>query len=230
MSGRIILAGGAEFQRGFEPADKEALALAGGATAPVVILPTANMKHPDWAGREGVLWFERMGATNVEAIAITDAASANKPQLAHQIEAAKLIYMAGGDPAYLLKTLGGSACWKSVKWAYESGAVVGGSSAGAMACCQFMYNPSTGSLVPGLNLVPNAVVIPHFSGGSKNWVSTIEQSQPDAVIFGIDEHTAIIGKGEAWQVYGQGSVTVYEKGQPKGQPTVYNHGQTISLT
>lgn len=225
MSGQIVLAGGAEFQRGFEPADKEALILAGGAAAPVVILPTANMKHPDWAGREGVNWFERMGATNVEALPITNTNSANDPALAHKVASAKLIYMAGGDPAYLLNSLRGSACWKAARQAFEAGAVVGGSSAGAMACCQFMYNPNISSVLPGLNLVPNTIVIPHFSSGSKSWVSTIEKSQPGVIILGIDEHTAIIGRAATWHVYGQGAATVYQQ----GQPTVYNHGETISL-
>ncbi len=213
MSGQIILAGGAEFQKGYESPDKRALELAGGVDAYTLILPTANVQHPDWASREGVNWFKKLGATHVEGLALTNRTSANDPAILEKIAAAKLIYLSGGDPSYLLTTLKNSAGWEAALGAWANGAVLGGSSAGAMAVCEFMYNPGTGQVLQGLGLVPNLIVIPHHNGGAKNWFKTLYAAHPDAIILGIDEHTAAIGHDNDWQALGQGWVTVYRQGK-----------------
>jgi hypothetical protein len=49
MPGLLVLAGGAEFQKGMEGADKFLIEQAGGSDAPIVILPTAG-------GAEAKVW------------------------------------------------------------------------------------------------------------------------------------------------------------------------------
>jgi cyanophycinase len=47
--------------------------------------------------------------------------------------------------------------------------VVAGSSAGAMVMCQMYLDPGTGTIVDGLNLVPNSLVLPHHDTFGKGW-------------------------------------------------------------
>ncbi len=49
------------------------------------------------------------------------------------IDGAGLIYLSGGNPAYLAQTLHQTAVWHAIVAAHEAGAAVAGCSAGAMA-------------------------------------------------------------------------------------------------
>jgi cyanophycinase-like exopeptidase len=100
MSGLILLAGGGEFQKGNEPADRFALEQAGGPVAPVIILPTAGGADGGvpLASRNGTNWFRQIGAGNVEALPVANGQDANNPALAQKLAVARLIYMAGGSP------------------------------------------------------------------------------------------------------------------------------------
>ncbi len=224
MPGLIALAGGAEFQKGMEGADKFLLEKAGGPEAAVVILPTAGGADggEGIAARNGVNWFSHLGGRNVEAVMVIDRATANDPLLAKQLEQANLIYAAGGSPGFLLQSLKGSLAWEAVLAARERGAILAGSSAGAMVLTREMYNPSKGELERGFGLVETGPVMPHFNGFGRRWLEKIKSLAPEAVLLGIDEKTAMIGSGNDWRVYGKGWVTVFREGKPykyvSGQP------------
>src|SRR5207248_7994551 len=99
---------------------------------------------------------------------------------------------------------------------YEAGAVIGGSSAGAMVMCQYYFDPSTGQVVEGLEFVPNACVLPHHNTFGKGWVSRLSKLLPDVVLLGIDERTGMLDDGDegrkiGWRVYGQGAVRSEER-------------------
>ncbi len=227
MAGSILLGGGGEFQKGNEAADRFALEQAGGLDAPVLIIPTAGGADGGigMASRNGVGWFRQLGARQVEALPLTNRQEADDPALADRLTQARLIYMAGGSPTYLLHALQGSACWAAMQKAFEAGAVLGGASAGAMVLMQYLYDPSTGSLVEGLGLVPEAVFAPHFNAFGRRWVDKIRAARPDALLIGVDEKVAIIGQGNEWQVYGRGWVTLYRG----SQAAKYQGGQPFKL-
>lgn len=210
--GNILLAGGAEFGGGMSVPDLRAIGLAGGMDARVAIIPTAAApdQNHQRAGNNGMRWFQSLGATNVSVVPVIDRNSANDPALADSLRNSRLIYLLGGFTSYLVETLAGSLCWQAALEACQSGALIGGSSAGAMALCQHHFDPRRQSLKPGLNLLPNSLVIPHFNTFGKNWVGTIPILPTGVVQIGIDERTAAIndGKHGAWNVYGDGGVTI----------------------
>jgi cyanophycinase len=214
--GKILIEGGAEFGGGMAAPDLRALALAGGSQAQVVILPTAAAPdHNDRrAGANGVRWFKSLGAQDVVAVPVVDWASANNAAYADLIRTAGLVYLLGGFTHYLGQTLAGSLCWQAALEAYFGGAVIGGSSAGAMVLCQYYFNPERYTLEPGLNLIPNACLIPHHNTFGQGWSSRISALQPGVVIIGVDEQTGAIDDDAdgAWNVYGKGAVTVYRNG------------------
>src|SRR5436190_5217725 len=143
MSGHILLAGGAEFGGRMAVPDLRAIELAGGADARISIIPTAAApdRNHERAGRNGVRWFESLDARNVAALPLIDRASADSPAVVAALRESRLIYLLGGFPHYLGQTLLGSASWQAIVAAYQAGALVAGSSAGAMVLCQHYYNP-----------------------------------------------------------------------------------------
>ncbi len=214
--GYLLLAGGAEFGGRMSEPDLRAIELAGGFDAPICIIPTAaapdnNHKR---AGNNGIRWFRSLGAKNVSAVDVTDSISANDPALAASIRASRLIYLLGGFPRHLGETLANSACWRTALDAYEQGAVIAGSSAGAMVLCEHYYDPYEKKLFRGLNLIQNSCVLPHHDQFGKAWAKQLIQLLPNVILIGIDEQTGmVIDVNGAWHVYGAGEITLYQGGQ-----------------
>jgi cyanophycinase len=214
--GYLLLEGGAEFGGGMREPDLRAIELAGGFDVPICILPTAAAPdhNQNRAGGNGVRWFKSLGATDVFSLDVIDTESAGDESLAESIRTSRLIYLLGGFPRHLGETLANSACWSAALHAHHAGAVIAGSSAGAMVLCEHYYDPYEKKLLPGLNLIPNACVMPHHDNFGKTWACQLKELLPGAVLLGIDEATGMINEtGTGWQVYGPGAVTLYFSGQ-----------------
>lgn len=220
--GYLLLEGGAEFGGRMRDPDLRAIELAGGLDAPLRILPTAaapDRNHVN-AGNNGVRWFRGLGARDVVSVPLIDKASANDEEIAKSLREAKLIYLLGGFTHYLGQTLKGSLAWSAALEAYHDGAVIAGSSAGAMVMCQFYYDPGAGKVVEGLNLVPNALVLPHHNTFGRNWAPRLAREIPNVALLGIDEQTGMMDDGEdhSWNVYGRGGVTLYRNKSTEKYP------------
>lgn len=147
MIGYLLLEGGAEFGGQMAEPDRRAIELAGGPNALISIIPTAAApdNNHQRAGSNGVRWFRSLGATNVVLLALIDRASANDPSIVNVLSQSRLIYMLGGFTGYLGQTLQGSASEQAMLQAYAAGAVIAGSSAGAMVMCQYYFDPRSRS-------------------------------------------------------------------------------------
>lgn len=227
--GYLLLAGGAEFSKRMAEPDEKAIALAGGLNAPIRIIPTAaapdnNHAH---AGNNGVRWFKSLGSHDVKSLALVDKASAANDEIVQALRDAKLIYLLGGFPVYLGETLKDSPAWDAALDAYQRGAVIGGSSAGAMVMCQFYYNPDSGEILEGLGLVRNTLVLPHHDAYGKSQVSRLLPKLPGVTLLGIDERTGLLddGQGKNWSVLGQGAATLYRGNEIQ----VYRTGENFTL-
>lgn len=211
--GYLLLEGGAEFGGRMRDPDLRAIELAGGFNAPLRIIPTAAApdKNHVRAGSNGVRWFQSLGARDVVSLPLIDKASANDKKISESVRDAKLIYLLGGFTHYLGQTLKDSLAWQAAMDAYHTGAVIAGSSAGAMVLCEYYYDPGAGNVVEGLNLVPNALVLPHHNTFGKNWAPRLLKQIPDVTLIGIDEQTGMLndGKNKTWNVYGAGEITLY---------------------
>ena len=149
----------------------------------------------------------------------------------NQISNGALIYMSGGDPHYLAKTLIDTPIWQAIVKNWQSGASLAGCSAGAMVLSSQIPNFRLSRAQPtvGLNLIPNIRVIPHFNKFFK-WIpesaaKLLMHVPDDSVLIGIDELTAIVKRGgsDFWQVYGQAKLHTL-KGLPEQQ---FSDGQEI---
>jgi cyanophycinase len=142
----------------------------------------------------------------------------------NQVSNGALIYMSGGDPHYLAKTLINTPIWQAIVKNWQSGASLAGCSAGAMVLSSQIPNFRLSRAEPttGLNLIPNIRVIPHFNKFFK-WIpesaaKLLMHVPDDSILIGIDELTAIVKRGgsDFWQVYGQAKLHTL-KGLPEQQ-------------
>ncbi|MFZ1956464.1 MAG: Type 1 glutamine amidotransferase-like domain-containing protein [Desulfobacterales bacterium] len=235
--GTIFLAGGAEFGGDMASPDRRALELAGGSSARVSIIPAAAAPDNNHrrAAKNGVRWFRSLGATDVKALPLIDRVSADDPGVVRDLHQSTFIYIPGGYPRYLEQALTGSVGWAAILEAYQNGAVVAGSSAGAMVLCSHYFDPDTDQVHQGLGLVPNTCFLPHHSAFGHQWVPRLAALLPTTVtLIGVDEETAILSgaAGEKWEVSGKGEATVYNASSTeryKDGAVFLLHGQSGSI-
>ena len=227
--GILLLEGGCEFQGKMEEPDRKALTLAGGKNAKVVIIPTAaapdnNSKR---AGNTALKWFGKLGAKNISALPIIDNESANDPELSAELDRANLIYILGGFPGYLDHTLKESHCLDAIWCAYQKGAVLAGSSAGAMVLCDWYFDPTVKEIKKGFGIQKDVILIPHHDTFGRSWHSLYFDKISDILCIGIDEQTGMMRQADLhrWTVYGKGGVTLYLKTSIAS----YKTGQTFQL-
>ena len=193
--------------------DLRALQLAGGFDARVSIVPAAAAPDNNHrrAGDNGCQWFRRLGARHVAALPLIDRPSADDPQIADALRRSKLIYLLGGFPDYLAGVLKDSQSWRAILEARAEGAVVAGSSAGAMILCEFLYNPTQQTVHNGLGLLSGTCLIPHLNTFGRQWINRLQKELPLVTLIGIDEETGAINDGPhgAWSVYGPGAIALF---------------------
>ena len=217
--GTILLEGGAEFGAEMATPDRRAIELAGGSAASVCIIPAAAAPDHNHqrAAQNGVHWFKKLGADNVSALPLIDRQSADDPAVVEALRRSKMIYLLGGFPRHLAQSLAGSKSWQAILAAQQGGAVIAGSSAGAMVLCEHYYDPYEKSIFSGLGLISGCCVLPHHDTFGKSWAPMLAQRLAGAVLIGIDEQTGMLndGPGGRWQAYGAGGVTLYKNERRK---------------
>ena len=211
MPGEIGLVGGEEFRVGCEEMDREIMRASGQDPARVVVIPTAAVTGPEKAANDGVRHFSSLGG-NAERLMVLDRGHADDAALAGSVAGAGVIYFTGGSPDHLLATLRDSRLWQAIQEASEQGAVLAGSSAGAMVLGQMMRRPRLGGWLEALSVTPGLAVLPHHENSDPAQTSSQLQSQipTGMTVLGIDARTGCLGRPGSWRVVGSGRVTVYQ--------------------
>jgi cyanophycinase len=213
--GPLALVGGDEWHPGCE-FDAELLAASGGTE--VVVLPTAAAyEHPDKAVEFASAWFATLGGT-VRGLMVLGRPDAEDPDNAAVVRSARFVYLSGGSPMHLRSVLKASKVWEALLEAWRAGAVVAGSSAGAMVLTDPMVDPRGGALTVGLGMVEQLAVIPHFGHENAEKVHrSIALAAPGLPVVGIPERTALVRDPDgSWRQTGEGKVQVFVSGEPAG--------------
>lgn len=217
----VCLQGGREFSPACRPMDARVVRRAAGGPAPVrtvvVALAAAPGREHDTAAANGVGHYRRLGA---DAVAAPDAR--DDPDAARAaVDGAGLVVLPGGSPSRLLAGLQETGLDQALRRAAARGAVLSGSSAGAMVLGGWTVlpdrrGPEGPAVVPGLAVVPRVVVVPHWSGGSSrgDWLRAVAAAAPpDAVVLGVPEESGVLVGDRALTALGREPTEVVGRGE-----------------
>ena len=154
------------------------------------------------------------------------AQNVNDKQWLDSLQHAKLIFITGGDQERFMKVVLNTPVYDAIHAAYQNGATIAGTSAGAAVMSKNMitgkeftdtvYRATFRKLIhqnieikTGLGLLTNAVVDQHFIVRSRyNRLLSALALYPSLACIGIDEETAIIVQGNKVKVTGSSQVIV----------------------
>ncbi len=232
--GTVALVGSGEYLDVMNEVDTYLLGTVGSASAArVALLPTASGLEPNgptsW-NNLGLQHFKQLGVQDTCATQIIDREHAFDVEQVELLQGANFFYFSGGNPQHVIETMQDSPAWNVIKTAYEQGAVLVGCSAGAMMMGGYTISirqamqGSAMDFVPGLAIVPQVIVFPHFdrmSGFlSQNRFKDLLQAVPaNTTVIGVDENTALVriepsedvGKLALWRVMGSQTVSVFSR-------------------
>ncbi|HET7466563.1 MAG TPA: Type 1 glutamine amidotransferase-like domain-containing protein [Candidatus Dormibacteraeota bacterium] len=212
MPGLLALVGGDEFRPGNEEQDRLMVAAAG--PGPAYVVPTAAARQgPDRAVAHATRWFATLGL-ELRELPVLKRSDAMKPALAEDAGRGGFFYLVGGDPGHVAQVLRDSLVWRAMFGAWRAGAVLAGSSAGAMALCSHTLVRATWPNrfhrrpMEALGAVASTAVLPHFETFGHRWIDSAREAAPDLTLLGIDERSAAVWQDGRWTARGPGAVTV----------------------
>ena len=169
-----------------------------------------NDESLDYWVRLGQAQAERLGVESVP-LRVRDKNDANDPSVAEMVKGAGLIYLSGGNPSHLAKSLYETALWRAIVEEWRGGAALAGCSAGAMALTDWVpaFRLPTQEPTRGLGLLPHLRVLPHFDRmftRIPELLSRFSDVPEGVAVIGIDEDTAMVGGPYQWTVQGRQSV------------------------
>jgi cyanophycinase len=221
----LALVGSGEYLPPMEAVDQYLLGLLN-TDAHVVCLPTAagteGAERINYWSELGKVHFTKLGV-KVESLPVIDPASANQLEFVEKIRQANFIYLSGGKPDYLFRTLNGSLVWATIMEVYKKGGVLAGCSAGAMIMGEHI--PGFLGLKPAFGLLPDVVIVPHFDEIPRGMVKALHLLVGDEqTLLGIEGNTALVGSDEGYHVVGSGGVVVWNH----KENIRYTQGQSLS--
>ena len=214
--GALALVGSGEYLPEAQSLETELLRLgiSRGKSNTYIQIPTAAGKE----GEDRLDFWRQCGADQgarigceVKYLPVLSREDAHNAQWIEEIKSAGLIYFSGGDPVHLAEVFADTPMWEAIVSAWREGASLAGCSAGAMAFCGKIIGIRRSHISPGLNLLPEIEVIPHydkFLGWLPDRVSAaIIRQDANATLIGIDEDTALV-LTDLWRKYGRGKVHI----------------------
>jgi cyanophycinase len=214
--GAIALVGSGEYSVTMQGLESELLhrAISRGKKNTFVQIPTASSHEGEtsrakWK-RLGEEQSDRIGSECIY-LPIHEREDAFNPDFVELVKDAGLIYFSGGDPHRVAEIYAGSPVWDAIVTQWESGTSLAGCSAGAMAFGGTIMGIRKSNHSPGLNLLPDIEVIPHYDK-MLGWLpdgvaSFITKNTSSSTLIGIDENTALVHT-DAWRKFGKGKVHI----------------------
>ena len=215
-SGAIALVGSGEYSVQMQELETELLhrAISRGKRNTFVQIPTASSHEGDvsrekWK-RLGQEQSDRIGSECIY-LPIHEREDAFNPEFVDAIESAGLIYFSGGDPHRVAEIYRDSPVWQKIIEEWRTGTSLAGCSAGAMAFGGSIMGIRRNHHSPGLALLPDIEVIPHYDkmlGWLPDRVAAfVARSVTSGTLLGIDENTALVYT-DAWRKFGRGNVHI----------------------
>ncbi len=214
-NGSLVVAGGGVR----DPAIIERfLDLAGGPDVPIVVIPTAGGGERYDRHWRGLLAFKRLGATNLTVLHTYDREVADTDDFVAPITTAGGVWFSGGRQWRLADSYLNTKVHKALWDLLNRGGVIGGSSAGATIQGSYLARGDTktntimmGDHEEGLAFIKNVAIDQHLLKRNRHFdLIEIIQARPHLLGIGLDEDTAIVVRGDRFEVIGQSYVAIYD--------------------
>lgn len=222
--GHLILHGGGNIEQG-EPFVSRFIELMGGPDKPVVYIPTAL---PDSALADGDFCAQLKqglashGLSNVTVLHTRNPNVAEAQEFVAPIRRARGIWMGGGRHDRLADAYLNTRTHRELWSLLGRGGVIAGDSAGATIQGSFLirgdsYDHPLANLIllgdhqDGFGFLKNVVVDQHLLTRNRLFdIPKVQETYPELLGLGIDEHTAIVVIGNEFEVIGKSYVAVYD--------------------
>lgn len=226
--GHLVVIGG-----GTRPASVMALfaCLAGGRAGKVLAFPQASERAE--AGDEIARELRALGIGQVTIVAV-DRAGADAEDTLALTDGVTGLYFGGGDQARLMAVLRGTRLEARLRAAYQDGAAVGGSSAGAAVMSRVMITgderrplskdeswqtieADNVETADGLGFLDDVILDQHFVRRRRhNRMISLLLEDPRRLGVAIDEETAVwVRPDRTFEVVGNGPVLVFDAGRAR---------------
>jgi cyanophycinase len=235
--GVLMMIGGAEDKLGQRTVLNRFVRLAGGPASIVAVISTASSLGDTVTDVYRTL-FHKLGVPEVRGLRPETRAEADDPMVAALLEDVTGVFMTGGNQGKLSAVVSGTRLGDAIRRAYDLGAVVGGTSAGASAVSTHMVMSGAEGITPkermvqlaaGLGLLDGVIVDQHFDQRHRyGRLLALVAHSPALLGVGIDEDTAVVvTEGRYAEVLGRGAVTVFDG--LKAETTAYAAKRTQPL-
>ncbi len=213
----LLIIGGAEDKVGRSVVLRRFVRLAGGKRSRIVIIPTASSFVAEAVQTYEAAFARLRAGSDVQTVHADSRAAAHDPELVARLDNATGIFISGGSQLKLSQHLVGTPVGDAIHTAYQRGAVVAGTSAGASIMSRFMISLGEEGLTPrqrasqlsaGLGLLENVIVDQHFDQrGRYGRLMSLVANSPNLIGMGVDEDTATEIRDErVLTILGAGSV------------------------
>ncbi len=213
--GALVIVGGA--MRDPQILDRF-MELAGGSDAAIVVIPTAGGAADYDDSWDGLDAFRERGAAHVVLLHTYDPDIADSDGFAAPIHEARGVWFTGGRQWRLADAYLGTRVETELRALLDRGGVIGGSSAGATIQGEYLArgDSSTNTIMmgdheQGFAFVEGVAIDQHLLQRNRQFdLLEIIASRPDLLGIGIDENTAIVVRGNRFEVIGRSYVAIYD--------------------
>lgn len=196
------------------------LDLAGGVEAPIVVIPTAGEGEAYDDSFGGLEQLRALGATDLRVLHTRDASVADTEPFVAPLRDAGGVWLTGGRQWRLADAYLGTRTEAEIRAVLDRGGVVGGSSAGASIMGSYLVRGDTrtntvmmGDHEEGFGFLRDTAVDQHLLRRNRQFdLIEVVEARPELLGIGIDEDTAILVRGDEFEVIGRGYVAIYDHG------------------
>lgn len=193
--------------------------LAGGPDAHLVMIPTAGGQARYDHRYPGLNAWREHGARNLTVLHTTDPEVADTEAFAEPLASADGVFFFGGRQWRLVDAYAGTRTEEAIRGVLERGGVVGGTSAGASIQGSYLVRGDrrTNQLVmgdhdEGFGYLRGVGIDQHVLRRNRHFdLLELVEARPELLGIGLDEDTAIVVRGDRFEVIGRSYVLIYDR-------------------
>lgn len=221
-NGTLVVVGGAmqseEIYRRF-------IELAGGPNAPIVLIPTAAGDDEYDDSYAGLAAWREHGARNLTVLHTTDPTTADTEDFVRPLTRASAVFFFGGRQWRLVEAYAGTRTEVELRRVLERGGVIGGTSAGASVLGSYLVRGDTetnevimGDYEVGFGYLRGVAIDQHVLRRNRHFdMLELLDAHPDLLGIGLDEDTAIVVRGDRFEVIGESYALIYDRRTTTGR-------------